>query len=246
MRSALVATVSHELRSPLTAIKGYTETLLQSGPWDANTEREFLEIVALSAEKLSTLVDNLLDAAQLEAGVLNLHQEPVRVERIAQQVVGQRQPLALDHQLQVEASPHLPLAEADPVRVEQVIANLVDNAIKYSPEGGPITIRVVEDEETVIVSVSDCGIGIAPEHLEHLFERFYRAESDSITRIKGLGLGLYICRSLVEAHGGHMWVESQLGVGSTFFITLPKLADTERNAEGTALPHHNIGKEVVV
>jgi signal transduction histidine kinase/HAMP domain-containing protein len=246
MRSALVATVSHELRSPLTAIKGYTDTLLQGGPWNAETEREFLGIVATSAEKLSGLVDNLLDAAQLEAGVLNLHQEPARVERIAQQVVRQRQPLTLDHQLQVEVSPHLPLAEADPVRVEQVITNLVDNAIKYSPEGGLITIRVVEDEETVIVSVSDCGIGIAPEHLEHLFERFYRAESDSTAKIKGLGLGLYICKGLVEAHGGHMWVESQLGVGSTFFITLPKLADTERNAEGTALPHHNIGKEVEV
>jgi signal transduction histidine kinase/HAMP domain-containing protein len=237
MRSALVATVSHELRSPLTAIKGYTETLLQSGPWDAKTEREFLEIVALSAEKLSTLVDNLLDAAQLEAGVLNLHQEPVRVERIIQQVVTQWQPLTSDHQLHVEASPHPPLAEADPVRLEQVITNLVDNAIKYSPNGGPITIRVAEDEGMLMLSVSDCGIGIAPEHLEHLFERFYRVENSPASKIKGLGLGLCRCKGLIEAHGGRMWVESQQGVGSTFFITLPELTDTARKAEGAPLPH---------
>ena len=226
MRTALIATVSHELRSPLTAIKGYTDSLIDSGPWDATTEREFLTIIAASADKLAALVDNLLDAAKMEAGVLRLEREPVRVERIAQQVAAHRQMYASRHPVTVDAAPDLPLADADPMRVEQVLANLVDNAIKYSPNGGPITIRIVGGD-TLTVSVSDRGVGIAPEHIERLFERFYRVEGDLARTTKGVGLGLYICKSLIEAHGGHMWVDSTPGVGSTFSFTLPKLPDSD-------------------
>jgi signal transduction histidine kinase len=233
MRSALVSTVSHELRSPLAAITGYTDTVLHGGPWDAETEREFLEIVAASAEKLSRLVDNLLDAAKMEAGVLRLEREPVRVERIAERVVAHRRALTPDHPLTVEAEAGLPLADADPMRVEQVITNLVENAIKYSPAGGPITVRVTGGA-AITVSVSDRGVGIAPEHAERLFERFYRAEGDLTRTTKGVGLGLYICRSLVEAHGGRIWVESTPGQGSTFTFTLPVL--TERVADGPGTP----------
>jgi signal transduction histidine kinase len=229
MRTALIANVSHELRSPLTAIKGYTDSLLGGGPWDADTEREFLTIIAASADKLAALVDNLLDAAKMEAGVLHLEREPVRVERIAHQVAGHRRALAPNHPVQVEAAPDLPLADADPMRVEQVIANLVDNAIKYSPTGGPITIRIAGGD-TLTVGVSDRGVGIAPEHAERLFERFYRVDNDLARTTKGVGLGLYICKSLVEAHGGRMWVDSAPGVGSTFSFTLPKLADTADGA----------------
>jgi signal transduction histidine kinase len=221
MRSALVATVSHELRSPLTAITGYTETLLHAGPWDADTEREFLGIVATSAAKLAGLIDNLLDAAKVEAGVLHLEREPVKVERIAEQVVAQRQPLAVDHSLRVEASAQVPLADADPMRVEQVLSNLVDNALKYSPNGGPIIVRVSGDAEELTVGVSDRGVGITPDQADHLFERFYRVDSTLTRTTKGVGLGLFICRSLVEAQGGHIWVESQAGQGSTFWFTLP-------------------------
>jgi signal transduction histidine kinase/HAMP domain-containing protein len=244
MRSALVATVSHELRSPLTAIKGYTDTLLQGGPWDHQTEREFLEIVALSAEKLSLLVENLLDAAQVEAGVLSLHPEPVRVERVIREIILQRQPLMPDHPLDLEAPSHLPLAEADPVRVEQVIINLIDNAIKYSPGGGPIRIQI-EDGEMLTVKVSDCGLGIAPEHLGHLFDRFYRVEDGLPPKTKGLGLGLFICKGLIEAQGGQMGVESRLGVGSTFFFTLPKVADVAGDAKATG-PYSHLSEESMV
>jgi signal transduction histidine kinase/HAMP domain-containing protein len=224
MRTALIATVSHELRSPLTAIKGYTDSLLDSGPWDATTEREFLTIIAASADKLAALVDNLLDAAKMEAGVLRMEREPVRVERIAQLVAAHRQMYAASHPVKVEAAPNLPLADADPMRIEQVIANLVDNAIKYSPDGGPITIRIVGGD-MLTVSVSDRGVGIAPEYIERLFERFYRVEGDLARTTKGVGLGLYICKSLIEAHGGRMWVNSKPGIGSTFSFTLPKLVD---------------------
>jgi two-component system, OmpR family, phosphate regulon sensor histidine kinase PhoR len=227
MRSALIATVSHELRSPLTAITGYTDTLLHDGPWDATTQHEFLEVVALSASRLAALVDNLLDAATLEAGALRLQREPVRVERIAERVLAQRRLLSANCTLHLETRPGLPLADADPLRVEQVLANLVDNAIKYSPGGGAIHVRVGSSRlagNDVSISVSDHGLGIPPEFRDHLFERFYRVEG-SARAVKGVGLGLYICRSLVESHGGRIWVESEAGAGSTFAFTLPAFGD---------------------
>ncbi len=228
MRSALVATVSHELRSPLTVIAGYTDTLLNDDAWDRDTQRELLAIVAHSAATLAGLIDNLLDAAQMEAGILPLSREPVRVDRIAQRLVAQRRALTPNHTLAVEVEPALPLADADPQRTEQVLANLVDNAIKYSPAGGPVTIRIVTGaEQTLIVSVRDCGIGIAPEHVGQLFERFYRAENARPT--KGVGLGLFICKNIVEAQGGRIWVTSERGAGTTFIFTLPQLVDVEAN-----------------
>ena len=225
MRNAFVATVSHELRSPLTAISGYTDTLLNSGPWDTDTERDFLGIVARSATKLTGLVDNLLDAAKVEAGVLHVEREPARIERIAEQVIAQRRALVPDHPLSLQVQPGLPLVEADPVRVEQVLANLVDNAIKYSPAGGHITIHVDLVGDSVEVSVSDHGVGISAEHAERLFDRFYRVDGAVARSTRGVGLGLFICRALVEAHGGRIWVESQPGKGSTFHFTLPALAE---------------------
>ncbi|HEV8639275.1 MAG TPA: ATP-binding protein [Chloroflexota bacterium] len=237
MRAALVSNVSHELRAPLTAIKGYVDTLLHGGPWDAEAEREFLQIVAHSADRLAGLVDNLLDAAKVEAGVLSLEREPVRVERVARRVVYERRPLLpADHSLEVEIGPELPPAYADPARVEQVIVNLVENAIKFSPDGGPIVVRVRCGADAVVVSVADRGVGVAPEHAEQLFERFRRAGA-AAGRPAGLGLGLFICKSLVEAHGGRIWVESDgPGRGSTFAFTLPRPA-AEAERDEAAVPH---------
>ena len=223
LRAALISTVSHELRSPLTAISGYTETLLSGGPWDAETEQEFLGIIAASAEKLAKLVDNLLDAAKMEAGVLRLDREPLRVERIIAQVATRQRALSPNHPITVTIAPDLPLADADPFRVEQVVTNLVENAIKYSPAGGPIALRA-EGGAAITVTVSDEGIGVAPEHIEQLFDRFYRVDNSLARTTKGVGLGLFICRSVVEAHGGRIWVESEPGAGSRFRFTLPLLA----------------------
>src|SRR5207248_217821 len=140
-------------------------------------------------------------------------------------LLAQRRLLAGPCALHVESRSALPLADADPLRVEQVLANLVDNAIKYSPRGGAIRVRVdANTDNELVVSVSDQGQGIPRQHLEHLFERFYRV--DAVGRaVKGVGLGLFICRSLVEAHGGHIWVESEPVRGSTFAFTLPTLAE---------------------
>jgi signal transduction histidine kinase len=234
MRSAFVATVSHELRSPLTAIAGYTDTLLTAGPWDGPTEREFLEIIAQSATKLAGLVDNLLDAAKVEAGVLQLEREPVRVKRIAEEVVAHRSKLAGNHSLRLEVESDLPLAEADPVRVEQIITNLVDNAIKYSPDGGQVTVSVGGTADVIRIGVTDRGIGITSEQADRLFERFYRADSSLRRTTRGVGLGLFICRSLVEAHGGRIWVESEPGSGSTFWFTLPALNEAPELASTTS------------
>jgi signal transduction histidine kinase len=238
MRAALIATVSHELRSPLTAITGYTDTLLHDGPWDHDTQREFLEVISVSAGRLSALVDNLLDAATLDSGGLRLQREPVRLERVAEHVLAARRLLAGACTLHLETRPGLPLADADPIRVEQVLANLVENAIKYSPRGGPIKVRIATDSDGMLtVSVADHGMGIPPEHLEHLFERFYRVESGGRS-IRGVGLGLYICRSLVESHGGRIWVDSQPGLGSTFAFTLPALTES---AEEAPMPRETVG-----
>jgi signal transduction histidine kinase len=147
-------------------------------------------------------------------------------------VVAQRRPLALAHDLRVDIAPGLPLANADPLRVEQVVANLVDNAIKYSPDGGPVTVRVSSGEggATLFVAVSDRGVGITAEQAGRVFDRFYRAVDALDGAPRGVGLGLFLCKRLVEAQGGRIWAESVPGRGSTFHFTLPALviADDER------------------
>jgi signal transduction histidine kinase len=229
-RAALIATVSHELRSPLSVIMGYVHTLLDGGQWDAAQSREFLQIIAASAEKLSVLVADLTDAARMDAGAFQLQREPVRVERIAARVVANHRVLAPHHRLTVEAEPDLPLADADPTRIEQVITNLVENAVKYSPAGGAITVRVTAGDG-LTVGVIDQGAGIDPALICRLFEPFYRADGSLERRTQGAGLGLYICRRLVEAHGGHVWAESTPGAGSVFSFTVPAFTGSrERGA----------------
>jgi two-component system, OmpR family, phosphate regulon sensor histidine kinase PhoR len=226
LRSALVATVSHELRSPLTVIKGYADSLLNVGPWDAATEQEFLQVIVESADRLAELVDNLLDAARLESGTLRLEREPLRLEPIARRLVEQRRTLAPLHQFALTVDEPLPLAEGDPRRIEQILANLLDNAVKYAPDGGPITVRIAAGER-ITVAVSDSGIGIEAEQLPKIAERFYRVENNQTRLVRGTGLGLFICRSLVEAHGGQLRVASTFGAGSTFSFDIPALTEAE-------------------
>jgi len=218
-RAALVASVSHELRSPLAVILGYGYTLLDGTNRDSKEERELLGIIVASAERLTTLVDDLLDVAKLDAGMFPLEREAVRVERIAERVLAHRRALypALDLRLEVEGVPSL--VSADPTRLEQVITNLVENAIKYSPAGRRVCVRVLAGDP-ITVEVCDDGEGIEPTEITRLFEPFFRGAGHRRSG-NGAGLGLFICRRIVEAHGGRIWVESAPGCGTRVSFTVP-------------------------
>jgi PAS domain S-box-containing protein len=232
MKSQLLSTVSHELRTPLASIKGFATTLLrQDVEWDEDTRREFLAIIDEESDRLSELISNLLDMSRIEAGTLRVEPEPTDLRLLVQETMAEFRLMTRDHQFQSHLPPSLPLVPADPRRIRQVLRNLVENAVKYSPGGGPVTVSVLftdlQDPEAngepyeLHVSVADRGLGIEPQHLDHIFDRFYQVDSASTREVAGAGLGLSICRAIVKAHGGRIWAESQAGAGSTFHFTLP-------------------------
>ena len=238
MKSELIATVSHELRTPLVSIKGFAETLLTDPDADDETRREYLEIIIDEGEKLEELISNLLDMSRLEAGMLRIDPRPIPLTRLVARVVTKTRSRAAvgGYTLQMNFPPDLPLVSADAARLEQVIRNLIENAIKYSPEGGKILIYAEPDGDAVRVSVRDHGIGIAPEHLDLIFDRFYRVDNSMTRGTSGTGIGLSICRGLVEAHQGRIWAESVPNEGTTFNFTLP-IAQRETDDE---LPSVNV------
>lgn len=222
LKSELISTVSHELRTPLASIKGYISTLLRPDvSWDDGTRAEFLQIVAEESDRLQALIDNLLQMSRIDAGVLRINKQPVQLSRLAHKVARKARLRAPDHRVAVLFPNDMPEVAVDAAQMEQVLNNLVDNAIKYSAAGGRITIRGEVSDGNVMVSVSDDGIGISPQHLDRIFERFYRADTSQTKRIYGTGLGLSICRGIVEAHGGRIFAESTPGRGSTFTFVLP-------------------------
>jgi len=222
MKSQLLATVSHELRTPLASIKGFATTLLrQDVEWDEPSRREFLAIIDEESDRLSELIGNLLDMSRIEAGTLRLEPEPTDLRPIIEETVAEFQMMTHDHQLGIDLPSDLPQVWADPRRARQVLRNLVENAVKYSPEGGPIAICARATPGNVQLSVADQGIGIKAGELDHIFDRFYQVDSASTRKVGGAGLGLSISKAIVEAHGGEMWVESQPGVGSIFHFALP-------------------------
>ena len=226
LRSELIANVSHELRTPLGLIKIFCTTLLRKDvDFDRETQREFLHDIEEETDKLEKIVDNLLDLSQMKDGRLRLDKRPTDVGQLAREVM---ETIKLEMEVQptqhrfVHDFPSDPLvATVEPKRVEQVLHNLLSNAIKYSPEGGTITVQGRGDKRQLLVRVSDQGIGIPPEELDRVFERFYRVENEIIQSVRGAGLGLAVCQGIIEAHGGRIWVESTIGVGSNFYFTLP-------------------------
>lgn len=212
--------LSHQIRSPLAAIKGYVSTLLREDVhWDQGTVRDFLEMIERGADNVATVVDTILDSSALEAGLLPLDREPVLLHALCQKIVNELQPDAPGHRFAIAFPTDFPLVEADAARIEQVVRNLIDNAIKYS-DGGLIVIRGELGRGEVVLSVADEGIGIQPEHLNRLFEKFYRIPS-ARRCVKGSGLGLPIARQMVEAHGGRIWATSKVGSGSCLYVSLP-------------------------
>ncbi len=223
-KAALIPTLCHEMRTPLTSIKGYSSALLmEDAAFTPEARREFLGIIDRECDTLEGLISDYLESSAIDAGMMKIDLHPVRLPRLAAgaaEEAGHRFP---GHTLIVDFPSEFPLIDADPERILQVLRQLLDNAAKYSPDGGMIVLQGRAAEGRVIVSVADEGVGIDPEDLDHLFERFFRARPDSggQHRIMGTGLGLPISRAIVEAHGGHIWAESQPGRGSRFCFTLP-------------------------
>jgi signal transduction histidine kinase len=231
LKDEFIGVAAHELRTPLAALKGYTEMLLVQtergyGPPLAAWQQEALEELKEATERLVSLSENLLDLTRLQAGQLQLKSTPTTLVPLVQRVVSRYQQTTTLHQIEVRA-PHARLeADIDPGRIDQVLTNLIGNAIKYSPEGGPIRITLEEETsaQAVRLSLQDHGIGIPTQDHARIFGRFMRSENARERGISGTGLGLYLCRELVGRHGGNIWFDSQEGSGSTFFLTLPLVA----------------------
>jgi histidine kinase len=216
--------VAHELRTPLTTIKGTTEGLID-GVLDP--EPEVFDQIYREADRLQRLVQDLQELSRVEAGAYELHPRPLPVERLIQTTVDRlrRQFDEKGVELAISISPHLPPVLADEDRVGQILLNLVGNALQYTPEGGSVTITASPERQQVTIAVHDTGVGIAAEHLPHLFTRFYRVDKSRSRAGGGSGIGLTIARHLVQAHGGTLRAESPgLGQGSTFTFTLPAAA----------------------
>jgi signal transduction histidine kinase len=223
LKTELISTLSHEMRTPLTSIKGYsTALLMEEASFSDETQREVLQMIDEECDILESLVHDLLESSTIDAGLLKLEAEPVRLPRVVEGVVSDIARRSRKHHIMVNFSEEFPLVEADPQRVAQVVRNLLDNAIKYSPEGGLIVVRGQSLEKEVVISVADQGVGIAPEHLNRLFEKGFRVKSGLIRHVAGSGLGLPICLTIVESHGGRIWAESKLGQGTTLHFTLPR------------------------
>ena len=223
-KSNFISMVSHELRTPLNSILGFANVILSgaTGPL-ADRQREFLEYIQSSSRHLVQLVSDILDLSRIDAGTFTLHKSKVLPEIIAKQVVSQLSGLAAEQNIELAflSDKKIPKIEADGRRVEQVLINLVGNAIKFTPPGGKVIVRVRNQGDHVLFSVSDTGPGISEEDMDRIFERFYQPIMNPQAATKGTGLGLAIAKSLVEQHGGKIWVDSTLGQGSTFYFTLP-------------------------
>jgi PAS domain S-box-containing protein len=220
LKSQLLSTVSHELRTPLTSIRGQTSTLLDYADQIGPEERaEALRIIDHEAARLDELIGHVLDMSRLESGTL--HVEPVATDLrpVLAEAVELMTAQAPEHHLALNMLDKLPLAQADPRRVMQIVRNLIDNAIKFSRPGTTVTVTAIQQDKQIIVSVQDQGAGISREHWPRIFDRFYRIEHGSI-RAAGVGLGLAISKGLVEAMGGQIIVDSRVGQGSTFSFTL--------------------------
>lgn len=221
MKSEFVATVSHDLRAPLTFMRGYATMLPMVGPLNEK-QREFGQKIIAGIEQITELIDNLLDLGRIEAGV-GLAREPVKMPEVIQAVVEALAPHAAHKglHLHLDVPANLPSLSGDATLLRQAITNLVDNAIKYTGAGGEVRLIAAVQASTFQLSVADTGMGIAPADQAHLFEKFFRVRQRDATQAKGSGLGLAIVKSIVERHGGRVWVDSKLGRGSTFFVSLP-------------------------
>ncbi|MBC7235780.1 MAG: GAF domain-containing protein [Chloroflexi bacterium] len=232
MKSDFLSVVSHELRTPLHSIKGFVEIILMGRTGEINElQRDFLTTVKESTINLQRLIDDLLEFSRMEAGQIKLRPEEISLQEVTTQVVERLAPLAQEGELtlinQVPAT--LPIIEADPMRIEQVLTNLISNAIKFTPAGGSITVSGEDLGDQVRMWVRDTGIGIPKEEQGRIFQRFYQVDGGATRSYTGTGLGLTISKFIIEYHHGRIWVESEEGKGSTFYFVLPKKLPQDEN-----------------
>ncbi|MBX3061744.1 MAG: PAS domain S-box protein [Anaerolineae bacterium] len=219
-----LAMISHELRTPLASIKGFTTSLLATDvQWDEKSQHEFLSIINDESDRLTGLIEQLLDLSRLQAGSLGIQPQPIPLSQIVGTAMPQLSALTEMHPLVVEIAQNLPLVFADRDRIAQVLVNLVDNAVKYSPEDTPIVITAQAQDRFMCLTVDDQGMGIPPEERNNAFEAFRQIESQASPKAKGAGLGLAICKGLVEAHGGQIWIEDKPTAGLRISFTIPLL-----------------------
>jgi two-component system phosphate regulon sensor histidine kinase PhoR len=228
LKDEFIGIAAHELRSPLAVVKGFAQTLILQtkrgrGPELADWQMEAIQDIDQATSRLVELTEDLLDVTRLQAGRLELHFEPTDLVALVQRTVARFRVTTERHAISVNATPEYMVVMADHRRIEQVLSNLINNAIKYSPDGGDVEISVQEDQKAnaALLSVRDHGIGIPAHQQGRIFSRFMRADNAHAYNIGGTGLGLYLCRELVERHGGRIWFESVEGQGSTFCVSLP-------------------------
>ncbi|HEY3363502.1 MAG TPA: phosphate regulon sensor histidine kinase PhoR [Symbiobacteriaceae bacterium] len=224
MRTEFVSNVTHELRTPLTSVQGFAETLLEGALDDPGTARHFVTIIQKESGHLSRLIEDLLDLSRIESGRWRMRKEPIQLGQLAEDTVGRLTPRAIELgvKLIIAIPPDLPEVPGDTVRLAQVLLNLVDNALKYTPAGGSVTVSARDTGPTISISVADTGTGIPKADLPRIFERFYRVDKARSRSTGGTGLGLSIVKHIVDAHGGTISVASDTGQGATFTFTLPK------------------------
>ncbi len=225
MKTEFVSTVSHELRTPLTSIKGFIATLLEDreGYFDAETRYEFYQIIDQETDRLRRLIEDLLNLSRIERGVaLQPHWQRVDLSKVIERVLAIQRSYTDKHQLIADLPEDLPPIVADEDKIDGILTNLVNNAIKYSPNGGEVRVRAVREDNSILISVQDQGIGIPKDKLTKIFEKFERIDTKETRAAGGTGIGLYLVKHLVELHEGQIWAESEgVGKGATFYVRLP-------------------------
>jgi PAS domain S-box-containing protein len=237
LKAEFFSNVSHELRTPLQSIMGFTKLMLQGKVPDHETQMEFLTIIDKQGEHLVNLIEGLIDVSRVASGRFEIRRQRLSIEKIIDDALQSAYSVANEKGIIINRyiPEALPRMNVDGERLGQVMVNLLSNAVKFSNGGSKINVRAGVKDDKLLVRVTDHGIGIAQEAMPHLFERFYQVDGSTTRTISGTGLGLYISKQIVEAHGGNIWVESKLGKGSTFCFTIPKRLTKKQKRIGEIL-----------
>jgi len=227
-KSEFLSIVSHEFRTALTGIQGFSE-LIRDGGLEPDEVRAYGGYIFNDADRVNRLIGDMLDLDRMESGRMTMRAGDVDINDIVMEAISRAVPSAVTVEFKSDLDPRLPIVSGDRDRLIQVLSNLVNNAVKYSPDGGTVTLSSRVEGRFALISVTDTGLGIPQDEIGHVFERFRRVRSGAAQSIPGTGLGLTIVKQIVEMHGGKIWVESAVGHGSSFHFTVP-LAPESANA----------------